>query len=149
MSPSRLFGKKLTPEERKLALRIATVFAIPMALVMVIPLFVAGYLYNDITNDRISGNRALIQEVDRERVERTQAINDFVYSQCLEAEVRDAVAVTQFHSDIRIAKANFPPGSLLDEWIQVRRDGIVALEPPNESDCDPPPAISPLKGQRP
>lgn len=143
MSPGRLLGRHLSPEDRKLAVRIAAVFAIPMALIMVIPLIAAGLLYNHITDSRIADNQKSISRVEQERIERTMAINGFLFEQCIQAEVRDAVTVAQYRSDIKIARANFPAGPLLDEWVQTRLDGIAALEPPDEIDCTPPPATSP------
>ena len=143
MSPGRLLGRNLSPADRRLALRIALVFAIPVTLIMMVPVVVGGVLYNEYNESRIGDNRESIRRVERERIERTRAINEFLFSQCINSEVRDAVTVDQYRSDIKLAKANFPPSRLLDDWIQVRLDGIVALEPPGEQDCTPPPATSP------
>ena len=142
MSPIRLFGgRPTTREEQQLAMRIAAIFAIPMALIMVIPL-IAGFLfYRHVTNDRLKDNKELIATVSRERIERSRAINGFVFDQCVNAEVRDVVTVEQYRADIRLAKAYFPKGQILDNWIQTRLDGIAALEPVGEPDCQPPPAV--------
>ena len=146
MSPGRLLGRNLSPEDRKLALRIAAVFAIPMALIMVIPLIAGVIFYSHIANSRIEDNRKLIAEVERERVDRTEAINEFVYGQCLQNEVRDVVIVAQLKAAKQRTIASLPPGPLRRGQLEVLNDGIFALEPPDEPDCEPPPAKSPLRG---
>ena len=147
MSPTRFFGgKPSTPEERRLALRIAAIFAVPMALILVIPLVAAAWVYRHETQARLNEDRALISRVEQERIERSRAINTFVYHQCLEAEVRDVVLVQQLQAAIKRARASLRDGPLLRAQIQTLKDGINVLEPAGEPDCSPPPAVK--KGKR-
>ena len=149
MSPGRLFGKApSTPEERRLALRIAVIFAIPMAFIMLIPLVVGGLIYRHNTEAWHREDRALIQRVERERIERSIAINSFVYHQCLEGEIRDVVITQQLQAAIKRARASLPAGSaLLRQQVQVLKDGINVLEPADEPDCVPPPAVKPKRSK--
>lgn len=127
-----------------MALRIAAVFAIPMALVMLIPLVVAFTIYRHETQARLNDDRALIARVDRERIDRSKAINAFVYEQCIQAEIRDVVIVQQLRAAIERARASLPANSpLLARQVQTLKDGIAVLEPPGEPDCKPPPAVKP------
>lgn len=149
MSPTRFFGgKPSTPEERHLALRIAAIFAVPMALILVIPLIAAAWVYRHETQARLNEDRALIARVERERIERSIAINSFVYHQCLEGEIRDVVLTQQLQAAIKRARASLPANSpILRQQIQVLKDGINVLEPADEPDCVPPPAVKP-KGSK-
>jgi hypothetical protein len=148
MAPLRLIGgRPTTVEERRLALRIAAVFAIPISLIMVIPLIAGMWVYRHETQARLKDDRILIARVDRERIERSRAINRFVYEQCIQAEIRDVVIVQQLQAAIARARASLPAGSaILQHQVQTLKDGILVLEPPDEPDCTPPPAVKP-KGQ--
>lgn len=142
MSPGRLFGKApSTPEERQLALRIAIIFAIPMAFIMLIPLVIGGAIYRHNTQAWHREDRALIQRVNSERLERARAINEFVYEQCIQAEIRDVVLTQQLQAAIKRTRASLPDGALRRQQIQVLQDGINVLEPAGEPDCTPPPAV--------
>jgi hypothetical protein len=133
----------MTAAERKLALRISAIYAIPVTLIMVIPLIIGAFLYRDFTNDRITDNTRLIMRVEQERIERSRAINAFVYDQCIQSEVRDVIIVEQLRAARARARQSLPAGPLRTEQIEILTDGIVALEPPNEPDCEPPPATTP------
>ena len=147
MSPTRLFGKRpTTAEERQLALRIAAVFAIPMALIMIIPLIGAGIIWRHEVQARLNDDLNLVRRLDRERLERAEAINEFVFQQCIEAEVRDVVIVQQLKAAIIRARASLPPGPLLRQQVQALKDGINVLEPADEPDCNPPAAVKPTRG---
>lgn len=145
MSPLRLFGgRPTTIEERRLALRIAAVFAIPMAFIMLIPLVVAAYVYRHETQARFNEDKALVAKVNRERIDRAKALSEFVYQQCLEAEIRDVVITQQLRAAIKRARASLPADSaILRQQVQVLKDGINALEPAGEPDCKPPPVVKP------
>lgn len=116
--------------------------AVTMALVVVIPLLIGFAGYRHVISDQINRN-------NNERIARTQAINEFIYQQCLQAEVRDVVIVQQLRAAMKRARSSLPKGSfILEQQLQTLRDGIEVLEPPNEPDCKPPPAIKP-KGVNP
>jgi len=140
MAPLRVIGgRPSTAEERKLALRIAAVFAIPMALIMVIPLIAGSLFYQHEVKARFNEDKKLVAVVERERVQRARALNKFVFDQCVEAEIRDVVIVQQLRAAISRARASLPPGSvILRQQVQTLKDGIAVLEPPNEPDCTPP-----------
>jgi hypothetical protein len=148
MSPTRFFGHGPTSkQERHLALRIAAIFAMPMALIMVIPLIAAFWVYRHETQARLNEDRALIARVNRERIDRSRAINQFVYKQCVEAEIRDVILVEQLTAAVKRARASLPANSAVRrQQIQILKDGIAALEPAGEPDCTPPPAVT--KGSR-
>jgi hypothetical protein len=145
VSPTRLFGgRPTTRDERTLALRIASIFAIPMAFIMVIPLIVGFLIYRHEVQARLHEDRHLVEQFREERIERSRAINEFVYEQCLQSEVRDVVIAEQLRAALQRVKATLPAGSLVRQTQeQILRDGIAALEPPNEPDCTPPPAVKP------
>lgn len=116
--------------------------AVTMALIVVIPLLIGFAGYRHVVSDQIN-------RVNQERIARTQVINEFIYEQCLQAEVRDVVIVQQLRAAIKRARASLPPNSsVLDQQIQTLKDGIAVLEPANEPDCKPPPAVKP-KGVNP
>ena len=124
---------------RKVLVGICVTFA----LVIVIP-FIAGFsAYRHITNDSIRANEALIRRVSAERIARTRAINEFIYDQCVLGEVRDVVIVQHLKDAKKRARATLPPGQLLQNQLESLDDGINALEPPDEPDCQPPPAVKP------
>ena len=116
---------------------------VTIALVIVIPLFVGFAAYRDVVADQIDKNEALIKQVNAERIARTQAINEFIYSQCVLGEVRDVVMVDHLRDDKREARATMPPGPELDARLSKLDDGINALEPDFEQDCEPPSAVKP------
>lgn len=134
----------LVPEQ-PVSLRKALIgMCVAIALVAVIPLLIGFAAYRNVVDDQLDANKALIKSVDAERVERTKAINEFVYEQCVQAEIRDVVIVQQLSAALQRAKATLPAGSeQLAHQEQVLLDGIHALEPSNEKDCQPPPAVKP------
>jgi hypothetical protein len=129
--------------EQPVSMRKAlTGMAVTVALVVVIPLLIGFAAYRHVVSDQID-------RVNNERIARTQAINEFIYDQCVQAEIRDVVIVQQLQAAIRRARASLPPGSaILESQLQTLRDGIAVLEPANEPDCKPPPAVQP-KGENP
>ena len=129
--------------EQPVGLKKALVGAfVTMALVIVIPLMVGFGAYRNIVNEQLNSNEALIKKVNAERIARTQAINEFIYEQCLQAETRDVVIVEQIRADLERARVLLPANSpILRRQEQELLDGINALEPENEQDCRPPPAI--------
>ena len=117
---------------------------VSVALVIAIPLVIGFGAYRDITNDQIRRNVELIKTLNAERIARTQAINEFIYNQCVQAEVRDVIIVQQLEAAKRRARATLPRGSaILEDQLGVLDDGINALEPDTEQDCVPPPAVEP------
>lgn len=131
--------------DQPVSLREALVGAlVTFALVIVIPLLVGFAAYRNIVNDQIDQNEALIQRVNGERIARTRAINEFIYEQCVQAEIRDVVIVGHLRDHLAEARATLPAGSpQLLKKEQDLLDGINALEPENEQDCRPPPATKP------
>lgn len=120
---------------------------VSVALIIVIPLLIGFWAYRNVVDDQIDANEALIQRVNAERIARTKAINEFIYEQCVQAEVRDVVIVSQLRAAMDRARASLPAGSpVLEHQLQVLKDGIAVLEPADEPDCRPPPAIK-LKGK--
>jgi hypothetical protein len=70
---------------------------------------------------------------------RADNINQTVYDNCVTNEVQDAVIVAQLEAAKRRARASLPPKSAeLLYQLDILQDGINALEPPDESPCEPP-----------
>lgn len=136
--------------DQPIGLRQALIGAfVTVALVVVIPLMIGFAAYRNIVNDQLDQNEALIRQVNAERIARTRAINEFIYEQCVEAEIRDVVIVSQLKAALARARATLPADSpVLEQQKQTILDGIHALEPDDEPDCRPPPATKP-KGQTP
>lgn len=131
--------------DQPVSLREALIGAlVTFALVIVIPLLIGFAAYRTVVNDQIDANEDLIERVNLERIARTRVINEFIYEQCVQAEIRDVVIVRHLRDDLREARATLPAGSpVLREKEQSVIDGINALEPENEQDCRPPPATQP------
>lgn len=122
---------------------------VTVVLIIAIPL-VAGFgAYRSITNHAIQDNENLVRQLNSERIARTKAINEFIYQQCVQAEVRDVVIVQQLRAALVRVRTTLPEGSpLRADQEQTLLDGINALEPEDEPDCRPPAATKP-KGQTP
>ena len=117
---------------------------VTIALVIAIPLAFGFAAYRDVVADQIDKNEALINRVNAERIARARSINEFIYSQCVLGEVRDIVIVDFLRAEKREARATLPRGSVaLDERLNALDDGINALEPDFEQDCEPPSAVKP------
>ena len=89
---------------------------------------------------------------------RAEALNDHIYDQCVRDEVQDASAYTvaritraQLIATRRRVLATITAGSperayqlrALSEGIADLTDQMVALEPPDEHECDPPAGVGP------
>ena len=71
--------------------------------------------------------------------QRTRAIDQLLFDQCVSNEIQDAVIVAQLEAAKRRARASLPKGSAeLRYQMQILEDGINALEPPDEPECKPP-----------
>lgn len=114
-------------QERTLILRIAATCAIAMALIAVIPTFIGFTLYKNIVNDRINDNADV-----------SQALARFAFQQCVEAELRDVVYADWGGALLTISRRLDQTDADVRRLVQVLEDGIITLEPPNESDCIPP-----------
>lgn len=134
----------LVPEQPISARKALVGMAVTIALVVMIPLLIGFAAYRNVVDDQIDANETLIKRVDAERIERTKAINEFVYEQCVAAEIRDVVIVQQLRAAMARARSSLPAGSpVLRSQLQTLRDGIAVLEPPNERDCTPPAPTKP------
>ena len=69
---------------------------------------------------------------------RGNKLDNILYDQCVANETQDAVIVQTYLDDIVFVLSSFPDSPQRDQWIQSRRDGIAALEAPDESNCDTP-----------
>ena len=75
--------------EQPISMRKALIgMAVAVALIVVVPLLAGFAAYRDIVGDQID-------RVEHERIQRTQAINEFIYDQCVKGEIRDVVIVQQ------------------------------------------------------
>lgn len=131
----------LSEDERRLALRVTAIVAIPLATIVVVALGIAFLAYRDVTNDRIVDNQEAIERLDvltveltRERRDREAAISRAVYDVCLANERQDAILVEQLRGAKRRALLA-PPSALRREIIEDLEQGIDALEPPGELEC--------------
>lgn len=69
---------------------------------------------------------------------------ELIFDNCVSNEIQDSVIVAQLQAAKRRAEASLPAGSPeLRYQIQVINDGIAALEPPDEADCQPPEGTQP------
>ena len=70
--------------------------------------------------------------------ERARQLDELLFRQCVANEIQDAVIVDQLRAAKRRARATLPKGAELLFQLQVLNDGINALEPADEPDCQPP-----------
>ena len=70
--------------------------------------------------------------------ERGADLNQVIYDQCVANEAQEAVMTQVYLDDIVFVLATLPPSPQRDQWVQSRRDGIAAIEPPDEDTCKPP-----------
>lgn len=71
-------------------------------------------------------------------------VQQSTYRNCVANETQDNVIVAQLQAAERRAQASLPAGSPeLRYQLQVLNDGIRALEPPDEADCQPPEGTDP------
>jgi hypothetical protein len=76
--------------------------------------------------------------------QRTRDINRILYAQCVSNELQDAVLVSELRAAKIRAAATLPHGSaILEAQLQILNDGIEALEPTDEKECQPPRGWSP------
>lgn len=76
--------------------------------------------------------------------DRGTTLDRVIYEQCLANEIQDAVIVAQLEAARRRAMASLPRNSVeLIYQLQVLDDGIAALEPPDEPECNPPEGTEP------
>jgi hypothetical protein len=77
--------------------------------------------------------------------ERALEIDTVIYQQCVANELQDAVIVAQLEAAKARLEATIPnpthPVRQLQE--EILDDGISALEPPEESECQPPKGVDP------
>lgn len=115
-----------------------------VVLIVAVPLLIGFAAYRDVTSDQFRRAEALARELNGERIERARVINEFIYEQCIQDEIRDVVVVSQLKLALTRARATLPAGSpILLQQEQAILDGINALEPEDEQDCSPPPATKP------
>ena len=108
---------------RRFVLRVIATCAIAMALVASLP---AAYLYK-VNHDRIADNQRI-----------AEALAQFTYRQCVEAELRDVVYADWGGALLTISRRLDQTYADVQHLIMVLEDGIEVLEPANESDCVPP-----------
>lgn len=69
---------------------------------------------------------------------------ELIYQSCVANETQDTVIVAQLRAAKARARASLPAGSpVLRTQLQILNDGIAALEPPDEADCQPPEGTEP------
>lgn len=149
MAPLRLVGgEPLTPEERRMVLRITAVIVTPFALIVVVALMAGFLVYKNGADERAAKNTAIARQAGEaaaqakqlavrlasERTAREQAIARAVFQECVANEAQDAVVVAQLQNSIA-ALLTRPPSAVRDDLIRGMRDGVIALEPPGEPDC--------------
>jgi hypothetical protein len=124
-----------------MALRVATVIAIPLALIVCFTLVGGFLIYRSKTNDRIHANkdaivsvRKLTEDLLDERRAREKAIAEAVFRTCVDNEAQDAVLVDILDKTIRSLQRG-PRTVARDAYIQNLRDAIRAREPVNEPEC--------------
>jgi hypothetical protein len=127
-----------------MALRVATVIAIPLALIVCVTLVGGFLIYRSKTNARINTNkeaivsvRALTEDLVEERRAREKAIAEAVFRTCVDNEAQDAVLVNILDKTIRSLQRG-PQTVARDAYIQNLRDAIRAREPVNEPECQIP-----------
>ena len=71
--------------------------------------------------------------------DRSTDLDNHIYQVCVTNETQDAVIVAQLEAAKRRVMASLPLGSAESIYqLEVLNDGIAALEPPDEPDCNPP-----------
>jgi hypothetical protein len=96
--------------------------------------FLAAFVFGSFA---LSGRTDNIDTVIRD-------LQQITYHECVANETQDNVIVAQLKAAKRRAIASLPAGSPeLRYQLQVLDDGILALEPPHEADCQPPEGTSP------
>ena len=131
----------LTAAERRMAVRVAVVIAIPLALIVCVTLVGGFLIFRSKTNEKISTNReaivsvrALTEDLVAERQAREKAIAEAVFRTCVDNEAQDAVLVDILDKTIR-SLLRGPQTVARDAYIQNLRDAIRAREPANEPEC--------------
>jgi hypothetical protein len=122
---------ELAREHRTQRLREAGVYATTLAFIVLIPL-VVGFLA-----DRHQTQQQ-IERVNAERVARSQAIGDFIFDQCIKGEIRDVVITDLLEIEKARLRLTLPPGAVRAALLRRLQDGHLAIEPPDEGDCNPP-----------
>ena len=76
--------------------------------------------------------------------ERGIDLNEVIYEQCVANEIQDAVIVDQLQAAKRRVNASLPRWSAERIYqLSILNDGIQALEPPGENECEPPDGTEP------
>ncbi len=122
---------------------LAKTLLLCITLSAILPVAVVLYINHDQTDERIKANTRLSRSLNEERIKRQEAINKFIYRECVDAEIRDAVIVDQNLAILRILRQAPTQTPALSHLAQTLEDGILALEPPGEPDCTPPAASTP------
>jgi preprotein translocase subunit YajC len=122
---------ELAREHRTQRLREAGVYATTLAFIVLIPLVVGFLAYRHQTQQQI-------ERVNAERVARSQAIGDFIFDQCIKGEIRDVVITDLLEIEKARLRLTLPPGAVRAALLRRLQDGHLAIEPPDEGDCNPP-----------
>jgi preprotein translocase subunit YajC len=123
--------EELEREHRTQRLREAGVYATTLAFIVLIPLVVGFLAYRHQTQQQI-------ERVNAERVARSQAIGDFIFDQCIKGEIRDVVITDLLEIEKARLRLTLPPGAVRAALLRRLQDGHLAIEPPDEGDCNPP-----------
>lgn len=122
---------------------VIKLFVLGATLAAVLPVAVILFLDRQQTDGRLRENAALVRTLNNERIARQRAINQFIFEQCVDAEVRDTVNVKTNLAIIRLLRMAPRPSPAIRNLIRSLEDSVLALEPPGEKDCKPPAAASP------
>lgn len=140
--------RELTEDERNLTLRVATVVAVPFALIVLLAVIGAGLVAWHYTQADIRDNRAAVAEAEAanaatrrlaldlnaERRTRERALAWQVFDECVENENQDAVNAGLFRKVYALV-AQGPPTQARDTLLDGLQQAIDAREPPGEKDC--------------
>jgi archaellum component FlaF (FlaF/FlaG flagellin family) len=74
---------------------------------------------------------------------RVSDLERLVYANCVANERQDAILSSQIEAEIQRVKQLFEPGPIRFAQIEILQDGILALEPPDETECEPPRGTEP------
>ena len=142
---------ELTPEERRLVLRVVAVTSIPLALLVLFVVILGGAFTVSELRERTQDNKQAIRQasdaaqsagllalrLDEQRDAASNALAWQVYDQCVENENQDAANVALFRK-VRAVVAQGPANQARDELIVSLSKTIDAREPPGEMDCATP-----------
>jgi len=145
-----LFGDRppLTEEERRLVLRAMAVIAVPLATITALILLVGGAFAVDGLRQRTTKNKEAIArsvevakdakklaaELNRERIDRENALAWQVYDECVENENQDATNSALFRQVRDLVKQG-PQSPASAALLEGLSEAIDAREPEGEMDC--------------